>query len=174
MIKVALAFVATTGICSGIYLILFDSRRWRNRYHRACCTDIIKQRRDAIVDPDDTDAFFLGIVPRDRWGGASVELASDIGFLRLDSAKKQVLFEGCQDRWILPADAIRSCLLEDYIEAQGTAVARCRKMLVLQVRHPDVAWQEIALALREEGGLLNRKRFEKKLGHLCDLIREIR
>ena len=42
--------------------------------------------------------FFVDIVPRINWGKPLMETPSDIGFLELDKARRELVFEGDHER----------------------------------------------------------------------------
>ena len=54
-----------------------------------------------------------------------LETASDVGFLRLDSARGLLLFEGDKERYWVPAGAILSCEVEQVEPPSGMTYGRC-------------------------------------------------
>jgi hypothetical protein len=71
-----------------------------------------RQRPDPIVDPNNPDAILLEIIPRRNWETVGLGTAEDQGFLLLDADKRQLLFEGDQKRYRIPAEALLSCETE--------------------------------------------------------------
>jgi hypothetical protein len=59
----------------------------------------IRSRPDWIVDPDDPEAMFVQIVPRCNWGRIMLETATDVGFLKVDASRREILFEGDKERY---------------------------------------------------------------------------
>ena len=89
-----------------------------------------------LVKPGDSEALFVEIVPKLNWGKLSLETARDAGFLRVDKARREVLFEGDRERWRIPAAAITYCEMEFFVEGQGSHAARKVFYTVLRARHP--------------------------------------
>lgn len=74
----------------------------------------IDRRTDAIVAADDPDAFFVQIIPREKWSVAMGENATDVGLLRVDPKRGELRYEGDLERWIVPAEYIRSFRLKSF------------------------------------------------------------
>ncbi len=72
----------------------------------------IQFRSSAVVDPDDPDALYVEIVPREHWSGLIPDLTSDAGFLKVDTRSRELLFEGARERYRIPGEALASCQLE--------------------------------------------------------------
>jgi hypothetical protein len=119
----------------------------------------VARRPEAMVDPGSTDAMFVEIVPRKNWGKVMVESASDVGFLRVDENRREILFEGDKDRYRIPVEAIVSCEREAGIAPAMLAFVRMHAA-VLRVRQSGDTWMEIPLVPRGGIGLLggNRQR----------------
>src|SRR5206468_8997785 len=69
--------------------------------------------------PDDPDAVFVEIVPRENWYRLMLETATDVGFLKIDTQSNQLLFEGDKQRYIIPADSVLSATVERFSPAGG-------------------------------------------------------
>jgi hypothetical protein len=81
--------------------------RWRTRRR-------ILGRSDSIVSPDDPQAFFAQVVPQKNWyRSLKMENATDRGWLAIDRANHQLLFEGVRERWVIPARFIEQCLVQE-------------------------------------------------------------
>lgn len=83
----------------------------RNRYFRALLRREIKQRPDAIVHAD-ADTWFVEIVPRSNWNRMMWRTETDMGFLAVDAARRELRFEGDKERFRVPVDALLSCEVE--------------------------------------------------------------
>ncbi len=94
----------------------------------------VKARPDEIVDPDDPDALFVDIVPRAHWGKMMIENATDVGFLAVDDARRELRFEGDCERLRIPAAAILACWVQEDTIAAGTTGAISYAMLAVRVR----------------------------------------
>ncbi len=106
------------------------SRRYLLRRARAA----IELRSDAIVRPNDPEALFVQVVPRERWGKLGLDTASDVGFIKIDSKHRQVLFEGDRQRYSIPAEAIESCEVEKIVYGTGGQHETCIFVSVLRAR----------------------------------------
>jgi hypothetical protein len=74
-------------------------------------------RADPAVDMRNPDLFFVDIVPRTNWGKAMMENASDIGFLELNKARRELIFEGDRERYWIPVESILEIKHEYWSEA---------------------------------------------------------
>jgi hypothetical protein len=93
------------------------------------------RRVDKIVDPKLAEAIFVEVVPRRNWGSLSLNNAEDVGFLNLDTERRQILIEGDTKRYRIPVEAIVSFGVElmNPIESEderGTPVG----LVVLKLR----------------------------------------
>ncbi|MBI3464397.1 MAG: site-2 protease family protein [Planctomycetes bacterium] len=81
-------------------------------YRAACRSQRV--RPGLLVDPDDPDAIFVEVVPRQHWAKSNwkLETAADVGFLRIDHVRGALLFEGDRERYTIPAEAILDCEVE--------------------------------------------------------------
>jgi hypothetical protein len=98
----------------------------------------VGMRADALVRPEDPGAIFVQVVPRERWGKLMLDTASDVGFVKLDVRRRELLFEGDRERYRIPGDAILSCEVEKAV--YGTArepYETCVFLSVLRARGPD-------------------------------------
>ena len=102
-----------------------------------------------------------------------METASDVGYLRVNQSRKEICFEGDQERWRIPGAAITYCELEFFVEGQGTAGARKIFYTVVRVRHSHRFWEA---PIRERGasGLFSFRRRKQSAARLCAMIREIK
>jgi hypothetical protein len=103
------------GVLSGIGTLLWlltHQTVWRDRFYHRLTRDAIHARPTCWVDPDDAEAVFVEIVPRERWGKFMLETASDFGFLKLDFDSGWLLFEGNVQRYAIPVDAMTSHVVE--------------------------------------------------------------
>jgi hypothetical protein len=115
-----------------------------NRYLLARLTGELSQRPDRIVKESEADAEFVEVVPRAHWGKAMLETATDVGLLRIDARRREILFEGDRERWRIPAGAVLNCAAEPAMPP-GSAVLYY--MLVLSVRTAEGP-RELSLAVR--------------------------
>ncbi len=113
-----------------------------NRYMLAVCRRILGRRTDRIVNINDPDAMFVESVPRKNWGRAMLETADDIGFLRIDAQRREILFEGDRERIRIPADAILSCDIQE-VSAGGDAqrIGVVHAIVVVRASHNSAVWE---------------------------------
>ena len=130
------------------------------------------RRPGVLVPPDDPEALFVEIVPKLNWGKLSLETASDVGLLRLDRSRREILFEGDKQRWRIPVAALTYCEVEFFVEGKGTHAARKIYYTVLRAAHPNQFW-EAPIRERAGTGLFQSGRRKKSAEKLCCAIREM-
>lgn len=94
-------------IVSSIWGLGFSSRL-RVKYLQAVAKREIKRRLDAIVQPD-AQSQFVRIIPRENWNRAMFKEEKDCGLLLVDPVRREIRFEGDNERYCIPADALLSC-----------------------------------------------------------------
>ena len=101
----------------------------------------VERRRDAIVHPG-PDSVYVDIIPRRNWNRLMLENATDIGFLTVDTARREIRFEGDRERYRIPADSLLSCRLE---KSFYTSTARPNApglwLVVIRAAGPGAAWE---------------------------------
>ncbi len=171
---VGIAALATGGLLFvGIAVFFFANPTYLgNRFLLKVVKREFARRTGCLVDPTDPEAVFVEIVPKLNWGKLALESASDVGFLRADKARRQLLFEGDKERWRIPAAAILSCDVDFFVEGQGTAAARKIYYTVLRARHPTRFW-ETPIRERAGTGLFQSGRRKKAAEQLCAAIQKL-
>ena len=111
-------------------------------------------------------------MPKLNWGKLGWENAREVGFLRVDRARREILLEGDKERWRIPAAAITHCDVEFFVEGQGSHAATKIFYVVLRARHPDEFW-EAPIRERTGTGKFRSGRRKKSAQQLCEAIREI-
>jgi len=116
---------------------------------------------------------FVEIVPKTNWGKFMLDNASDVGFLRVDLQRREVLFEGDQGRFRLPAEAITGCGVEYYVQGEGTAGATKMYFVVLRADQATGLWEA---PIRERGGtgLFTSRRRLRRMTALAEAVNRIR
>ncbi|HUE75117.1 MAG TPA: hypothetical protein VMP01_29885 [Pirellulaceae bacterium] len=107
-VMVALTSLVTGGLAAlfGLVVTYVNVDYFNMQYCLAIARNEIALRAGAIVDPRDPEAFFVDVVPRERWTDIAIEKATDGGFVLVDHSRRQVLFEGIKQRYRIPAAAI--------------------------------------------------------------------
>ena len=81
----------------------------RRRYLGWRTARILACRPQRVVSPGEPGAFFVQVVPRERWPIPMMEDATDRGWLAVDRANARLLFEGVRERWIIPVACLETC-----------------------------------------------------------------
>lgn len=128
----------------------------------------ISARADCLVRADDPAAILVKIIPMERVGQFRWEKAIDVGFLRVDEQRRELLFEGDRERYQIPAHAIRACerltLVFGHMEYSVV-----RHYAELRVHAEPVEWHCAILPLRSNA---KKSPGEKKLaGEIVDQVR---
>lgn len=92
-----------------------------NRLLERRTRSLLGQRVERFFKVDDPAAVVVEVVPRAHWGKVMLETATDVGLLKIDPARKAVLFEGDRERWNIPAAAISHVTAEPATAGAGTA-----------------------------------------------------
>jgi hypothetical protein len=116
------------------------------------------RRPNHLVSPGDPEAHFVEIVPRANWGSLKLEVASDLGFLRVDSSRREVLFEGDNEYYRIPPAAITSCEVERFVTGQGTHAATVLYRVVLQINTPAGSVEKPISRRGTRGMFMSKKR----------------
>jgi hypothetical protein len=142
-------------------------------YLRRVARGEIKSRPNGIVDPDDPKAIFVELVPRPNWTRLMLETATDVGFLLVEEARREVLFEGDGERMRIPAGAILSCEVEQtIIGGEAAAAAMKYYFTVIRVQSPS-SIRELPFAYRGDLGPLGAEVRERRAVALRDRIRSL-
>ena len=110
--------------CLSVYIGLKNSGVAGNRYYSFRSRNSIATRLDKWVDPHrptDLARYFVGIVPRERWGKLAMEMATDIGFVEIDPRRGEIRFEGDVQRYRIPIPGIANCQMVCYFSTAGTS-----------------------------------------------------
>jgi len=85
-----------------------------SRYLRCVARSAFAKRANPLVRPDDQSADFVDFVPRSHWGKKMLETATDIGFLKIDQGRRELLLEGDAKRYRIPFSAVTACEVEEF------------------------------------------------------------
>jgi hypothetical protein len=119
-------------ILSSIWGIAF-SGTMRNAWFLAVAKREIKRRPDAIVGPD--AGQYVSIIPRENWNRGMFRNSKDTGLLTVDAARREIRFEGDQERYRIPVDALLSCdVVKSVFLAQAKPNAPGYFLVVLQAQ----------------------------------------
>src|SRR5207248_9419848 len=132
----------------------------------------VRQRPSALVQPDDPDAVYVGIVPRENWGRVMLDTATDNGLLKIDPRRGELLFEGDQQRWRIPAASILSCELDQYALGGQPQPSEYNiiPLVVLRVNRDAKVWEAPLSPMRTT---LTRPTIEARRRRCDELYRRI-
>jgi hypothetical protein len=154
----------------GVGATFFIDPTWlSNRYLLSVVRKEFQQRGTHIVEPSDPGAVFVEVVPKLNWGKMKLESASDVGFLRLDKERREILFEGDKEYWRIPISAVTSCEVEVFVEGQGSHAATKLFYTVVCAQHSGGFWE----ALIRKRGSTGKFASGKRRRWADDLRREI-
>ncbi len=89
----------------GLYCPSVPENRWINRRLRR----EIGQRPDTTVDPRDSQARYVSLIPRESFSKIQWTMASDLLLLKIDPRGRRLVLEGDCDRYLIPAGSISLC-----------------------------------------------------------------
>jgi hypothetical protein len=140
--KAGAAAVALAGLVAALSFTVRYGDYLTALIQQRLCAAAIRQRPGALVHPDDPDAIYVGVVPRKNWGRLMLENFTDIGLLKIDPGRRELLFEGDRQRWRIPMDSIHSCELEEYaIGPPNPNEINVHPVAVLRVNRDGVIWE---------------------------------
>jgi hypothetical protein len=129
-------------------------------YLMGICRKEFDGRVDCWFDHRDVDAIAIQVVPRQNWSRLMLENASDVGYLKIDSAQRELVFEGDKERYRIPANSITYCRVE-YFAAPGDQTGKqLFYLVVIRAQTTKGPW-ETAIAHRH----VERKRRGVKQRH---------
>lgn len=117
----------------------------------------VLQRHDAIVNPNDPQAWLVDVRPREKWAKLALLDCSDIGYIKVDAASDRILFEGNQERWKIPANSLRRIEVESYLMPMSDAAQRSSEqcLVVLSGRDGASEWERPVAPMRLEWNKLH-------------------
>ncbi len=134
----------------------------------------LSRRSGKIVEADDPDALFVEVVPKLKWGKLSLETATDVGLLVVDAQRKEIRFEGDQERWRVPAQAITGLGLEFFTVGHG-AGQRKIYFVVMQASRREGFWEAPIRERTRNGAFMrHKKRAEKLLLSIAEMCGQTR
>jgi hypothetical protein len=142
-------------------------------YLRGLARREIKSHPAGIVDPDDPEAIFVEIVPRQNWNRLMLDTATDVGFLHVEETRREVLFEGDRERIRIPVGAILSCDVEESAMDGGTGGGIKYYFTVIRAQYPS-GIGELSFAYRGDWGVMGAEVRKCRALTYRDRIRSLR
>jgi hypothetical protein len=165
--------VGTLLLPVGLYLGLRCPNLFGEWFLRRHAKNEIRSRPNWIVDPDDPEAIFVQIVPRCNWGRVMLETATDVGFLKVDENRREILFEGDKERYCIPGQAIISCNVEQILYGEGTAGRMTQYTTVLCAHYNTGIWEN-PIGQRGDFGMLGASKRLRLAEEMRDKMLSIR
>lgn len=106
-------------------------------YVRRLARKQLDMRPDRMVEAEDPQAIFVEVVPRVNWNRFMLDDATDVGFLVTNEARREILFEGDQERYRISGRAILSCHVEELLFGSEMM----RYMVVITAIRPTGIWE---------------------------------
>jgi hypothetical protein len=136
------ATIGVAALVGGVAATVFCEAGLGGRYMHRKLTAAVRARPDPAVDPDDPEAVPVQVIPRAHWGRVMLENATDAGFLKLDPARRLILFEGDRQRWRIPAAAVTALRVEEFvIGPMDPHESNVHPMLVLTATVDGEPWE---------------------------------
>ncbi len=170
---IAALAIGGTIFAGGCIFFLVNPSFFSNRFLMRRAREEFGRRPKCLVDPNDPDALFVEIVPKLNWGKLMLEMASDVGYFKVDQGRREILFEGDKERFRLPADAITYCGIEFFVEGQGSHAATKIYYVVIRANRPNEFW-EVPIRERLGAGKFRSRRRRKSAERILRLIQELR
>ena len=112
----------------------------------------LQTRSNAMFSGLEDDLLAVEIFDRESWT-ATIEKASDYGFLRIDRQQARLLFEGNKSRWTLPTAALTACRIEESIVgSEANPNAERRYYVVIAAARDGGTWEAGMVSTRTELG----------------------
>jgi hypothetical protein len=124
--------------------ILFFPTYFTSRFMLRRIQNAFEYRPDPAVDLHKPDLCFVDIVPRINWGKMMMENASDIGFLELNKARRELIFEGDRQRYWIPVESILEIKHEFWAESVQHQLQRSptlHHLVVIRAMTADGPWE---------------------------------
>lgn len=159
-------------LCGGIsvFVLVRLQQLLPSRYLRCVARSAFAKRTNPLVRPDDQNADFVDFVPRSHWGKKMLETATDIGFVKIDQARCELLIEGDAKRYRIPFSAVTACEVEEFCLDGDEWQTELHYVTVLQVETATGS-REIPLAGRHLACRIRHAAQRREQAYeLCDRI----
>jgi PBS lyase HEAT-like repeat len=163
---VGIAFAAVS-----FYFVVWPSSFVFNWYVRHVARREVASRPERLGDPHDRQAAFVEIVAREEWSRGMQYEPADVGFLWIDAAQREILFEGDRERIRIPAAGILACRVFKVPIRRNTPVLQKFFFVVSCVHPTDLI--EISFAHRDGLGALDAARRQQRAVASCERIRSL-
>ena len=127
-----------------LFWMLFFPTYFTSRYMLRQTWSAFEYRPSPAVDLKNPDLFFVDIVPRINWGKQMMENASDIGFLELNAAKRELIFEGDREHYGSPPSRFSKSSMSFGASRCSTRVQsspNLNHLVVVRAMTADGAWE---------------------------------
>ena len=128
-------------------------------------------RPHRLGERHDPQAAFVEIVPREEWHRGMQQKPADVGFLWIDAARREVLFEGDRERIRIPAAGIRTCRVFKVPIRVNPLVFQKFFFVISCVRSTDLI--ELSFAHRDGLAVLGAASRQQRAVASCERIRSL-
>jgi hypothetical protein len=135
---------------------------------------VIQARAEPVVEADDPDAAFVEHVPRANWHRLMMKNATDIGLFKVDARRRVLLFEGDRERWVIPAEGVLSCEVEEFTEL-GQEENKCNlhAVVVLTANVDGRVWEAPIQPRPTAFACWRAPERRRKAAELCATVRAV-
>lgn len=168
-----LALVGVVAIVVQLICFQRDTAAARDRFYHRITRDRLLSRTRPLVDPDDPEAFFVEITPRENWAKLKLETAVDMGFLLVDTRGRRLLFEGDLNRYSIPGRAILSSAVETFVVGQGAPAAVTYYPVIVTARLAGEEPLVLSFILLNKGEKHSWRHRERQAEQLNDRIGQL-
>jgi hypothetical protein len=173
----AMAAGALTSLIGGFWLTSRFANLVPSWYIRSAARSTIEIRPEALFDPRDPEAVYVDVIPREKWGKASLKGFSDCGILKVDPVRRCVLFEGDFERWWIPSDSLVSVEVESHRGAghvEGQGEGEWFYTTVIRARTAEGTWEAPVSKCHTELRPKNNALRQSNATQMRDAIRALR
>jgi hypothetical protein len=101
-----------------------------------------------------------------------LETATDVGFLKIDENRREILFEGDKERYRIPGPAMISCGVEPIVYGEGTSGRIIQYTTVLRAHVATGVWEN-PIGQRGDFGTLGAEKRHRLAEELRDKMLSI-
>ncbi|MBX7246266.1 MAG: hypothetical protein K1X53_12290 [Candidatus Sumerlaeaceae bacterium] len=143
-----------------------------NRYRRGVLRTEVAARPDAVVSANDSEAMIVSIVPMANLPKMMVEEAIDVGLIKVDRGRREILFEGDKERYRIPAEAVQMAIVGEQVTQAGHATTT-RYYLFLRANGPNGTWENAILPRRKSAVVFGKGKLRTHVAGLLDQMKQI-
>lgn len=146
-----------------VFSAIISMRDVKNRWLRHVARRGIRRRSGSLVNLNTSGVRFVEVVPKANWDVRGLpDNATDVGFLSVDFQNGCLLFEGDNERYRIPTNALIEFKQENYsrsttMDKYGARYDVRFYFVVIKARLSNGDLAEFPFRIRISGGLFNDK-----------------